>query len=778
MFLCSRSLLRPRRVPTFLCTLRRPVASLPSTTLQSIHKFSTTRRLQDTSEGQDIEKYVRDVRKEWGDYLPEGLLSHEQYAVYQRYFGAPARFLKEQELREAEEEQPTMTLENADGTEIDVWEDEESEIIKEMEVESGKVTEVSKTKKSTMTLKTINLPENLSKKERKAYLQLSKDIEKAYKQMEQRAEEQDEDPVEEEEPEEDEEEDEEDEDDGNSPDDSIRAMMRRTHPLTLLGRFQTDPFTIEPPEVLTQVTEEFLSQVSNKHLDETAHRNFGDTRLCSSPIATVAKKNMSTAFPIHPNNPYMTDLEADVHFATVMPGLHAITLSTLAEIRRRLGRDWVFNDVNRILDVGTGGAAILAWNAIIEAEESANGPKIKPEGSIEEIGTEETKLRATVVTGSPALRFRASKLLENTTFLPRLPDMNPRVTVPSLAESNQLLQPRKPYDLIVATNTLLPLREDFKRKYHTENLWSLLNPNGGVLVIIEKGNPLGFDAVAAAREHLLKYNIASPNSEYQPLKLGQEHDEPRKQKEIGYIIAPCTNHKPCPMYVGAGLSGRKDFCRFQQRYTRPTYMQRVIKASKADHEDAEFSYVAVRRGKDARPLHNVSPINPKIEDFNTEATPVTSPYNEDQLRSHFHTLPRLVFPPIKRKRHVVMDVCTVEGFIERWTVPKSFGKTEWRDARKARNGDIWPLGAKTKVSRNIKIGKTNKYEQKAARKAQIKEKRLEKRLRNEAKKEEKRQQRAWKQAKKSADKAWKMERKDKAEKEDKHNFRERFAEDY
>ncbi|CUS13830.1 unnamed protein product, partial [Tuber aestivum] len=68
------------------------------------------------------------------------------------------------------------------------------------------------------------------------------------------------------------------------------------------------------------------------------------------------------------------------------------------------------------------------------------------------------------------------------------------------------------------------------------------------------------------------------------------------------------------------------------------------------------------------------------------------------------TLPRIILPPIKRDSHIILDLCTATGSIERWVVPQSFGKLEYREARKSGRGDLWALGVKAGTNRNIKIG--------------------------------------------------------------------------
>ena len=59
---------------------------------------------------------------------------------------------------------------------------------------------------------------------------------------------------------------------------------------------------------------------------------------------------------------------------------------------------------------------------------------------------------------------------------------------------------------------------------------------------------------------------------------------------------------------------------------------------------------------------------------------------------------------MKRRGHVIFDLCTPAGNIERWTVPRSYSRQAYRDARKSNWGDLWALGAKTRIPRNLKLG--------------------------------------------------------------------------
>jgi ribosomal protein RSM22 (predicted rRNA methylase) len=669
-----------------------------------------------------IESYVRSVRDTWGDNLPVGLLSEEEYAVYHRYYGAPVRMLTLEEIEEelalleAEEarveeaEQRTVTLESVDGVEIDheaaleepVPEETQSE--EEPEQDDGAISpeEMQEIQEGKVRAR--------SAKEARLYAQLGREIEISLRlAQEAKGEEL---PVKEEE------EEEEREEDG--------TVNIRTHPLTQLGRFGTFPATVRLPDIVTEPTKALLSDVNNKHLAEAAERILGQ-QLVESPIMTGKYGRNINKIPLDTSH-NMSDMESNVHLATILPGYYAQSLSALTELRRRLGRDWILGNqhgegetgVKHVLDVGTGGAGVLAWRAMVEAEQA-----LRDEEAAEQIAAEQTAAdpvpteeaeapaaaKAVVVVGSDRLRYRMAKILENTTFIPRLPQVNEDTSLEALQAAQEeqpaLKQPRKLYDLIIATNTILPIHEEHKRRYHIQNLWSLLNPAGGVLLLIEKGNARGFEAIAAARQNLLNNNISTPEARFMPLTNADDIDGPRVPKEIGSIIAPCTNHKECPMYInGPGKSLRRDYCSFLQRYERPGYMQRIIGATNRNHEDLQYSYVAVRRGIDVTQSTSASadPIDPKIEDFDTSVSPPKSPYSMAQLRAHAFTLPRNVFPPMKRDKHVIMDMCTPAGKIERWTVPKSYGKVAYRDARKVKWGDLWALGAKTKILRNLSLG--------------------------------------------------------------------------
>jgi ribosomal protein RSM22 (predicted rRNA methylase) len=93
----------------------------------------------------------------------------------------------------------------------------------------------------------------------------------------------------------------------------------------------------------------------------------------------------------------------------------------------------------------------------------------------------------------------------------------------------------------------------------------------------------------------------------------------------------------------------------------------------------------------------------------------------DALRLEAYHWPRLVFPPLKKSGHIILDGCTPEGEsltpstfkpivtsnltgkIMRMTVPKSQGKQPFYDARKSSWGDIFPHPPKNPPQERVQV---------------------------------------------------------------------------
>ena len=507
----------------------------------------------------------------------------------------------------------------------------------------------------------------------------------------------------------------------------------RVHPLTAQAQSRTTPSTVFlPRDSMVKPVASVLSDYSNKHISENALKNFGGEGL---PLSTSCiRLSQQAPIPLTASQFGMSTMDGNSFLAVLYPGIYASVTHVLVEVRKRLGTDWLRDLLYkeggaRVLDAGGGGAGVLAWREIVKAEWSLMSPGASKDSTI-------PYGKSTVLTGSDVLRHRASELLENTTFIPRLPDYLHSQYEIMDGEAQKSQPRRKMFDVIIAPHTLLPLEEDYMRKDYVKNLWTMLNPNGGVLILLEKGRSQGFEAIGGARQMILDKLISSPGStEYEEL-LETPSKQKYTQKEKGMIIAPCTNHSSCPLYMPGPGGKKRYYCHFSQRYIRPHYLQRIIGAKSKNHEDVLFSYLAVQRGVDQRELRGLTQ-GPAATDAafagyehtykrdqeegpEGKETVVSDPEptttTEFPLKFDPLILPRIISPPLKRKGHVIMDMCTPAGKMERWTVPRSFSKQAFRDARKSQWGDLWALGAKTRINREAtRAAEKAKFDEKKAK---------------------------------------------------------------
>ncbi|KAL2150219.1 hypothetical protein VTH82DRAFT_7895 [Thermothelomyces myriococcoides] len=731
------ALLLPRSTPVSQPVLRRRLQSpssasstTPSSRLwrtTSIRQFSTSILVRQeqttgpnstesrTSTGQptpeDIETIVRQARQTFGNTLPANYLTPEEYKVYERLYGPPIRETRPEDvgIPFPDGQQPgqhALLRETEHGTleEVDYVLDRSTAI----RSEGGKEDLVPGNGDEAEELRLANALEQINggridylqatannQREYEALLKLQRDFEAASQQPIEDVHEE-ENINEEEEPREEEE----IEEDQQEPDAVFwEPQGSRLHEYTRMGQFKTFPSTLQLPKpTFVEPITELLSRTDIAHIKEAAERVLGGPGLPYGVGTPKFKGNYpQKGIAMEAWQHRMSEIEADAYLATILPGMYASVMSVLVEVRKRLGEEWLKGLINRpdgkgprVLDVGAGGAGLAAWQDVLQA----GWDVLREKG---EVSGEHPPGKRTVVVGSDSLRHRISRFLHNTTFLPRLPDY-----IHSIEGSERKLDsggapaPRKVFDVIIASHLLMPLDKEYKRKNLLDNLWSMLSPEGGVLIMLEKGHPRGFEAVANVRDRILDEFIIPPTPQPRAEEIQQETERVR---EPGMIIAPCTNHGKCPMYLTPGLShGRKDFCHFSQRYIRPPFLQKVLGASHHSHEDIQFSYIAVRRGAQPEPGSFLQAKEAADRAFRGYEDKSDGP-------PHPLSLPRNILPPLKRRGHVTLDLCTPAGQIERWVVPRSFSKQAYHDARKASWGDLWALGAKTRTARNIRLGK-------------------------------------------------------------------------
>ena len=669
----------------------------------------------------DIELVVRQAKAQFGDTLPRGYLNEEELKLYTRFYGPPLRETLPEDvgmpiekffLNEAHGEyvyeptKHTLLRENEDGEIESIEYHVPPPAEDEVPVGNGALsTETGAEDTSIPSDSGIDhiIAVAKNKREFDALMKLQKDFERASLQpaVEDPLQGQEE-PLEQEEYPEEEEEDIEKEDEG-VPDAEFDPEFdpdHRVHPYTKVNQWRGNPSTVYLPQNgLVKPIAALLARTNMTHVREAAEKAYGGVGMPDS-VATPQSAKGQKAIPVEAGHHNMREIDADTFMAINLPGMYASVMSILVDLRKRMGREWIHGlfgrgdgEGPRVLDVGAAGAGLVAWERVLRTEwELLHGAEGKAA-----FGPPSKK---TVVVGSNHLRHRISRFLHNTTFLPRLPDYLHSGVLEGEMSDTEVPQPRKCYDVIIASHQLMPTKEGYKRREFIDNLWEMLSPEGGILIILEKGHPRGFEAVADARQRLLDDFIESPTSQPQPEV--RHPQETRRVREPGMIIAPCTTHKKCPMYQEPGTAfGRKDYCRFSQRFIRPPFLQRILSASHYNHEDIDFSYVAVQRGNTAT---SPAPAQPPTQGKDDTAAAFAGYENAEQAPNPF-TLPRSIMPPIKRHGHVTLDLCTPSGTIERWTVPKSYSKQAYHDARKSRWGDLWALGAKTRVVRTARLGK-------------------------------------------------------------------------
>ncbi|KAG0643017.1 hypothetical protein HOY80DRAFT_1100840 [Tuber brumale] len=110
-----------------------------------------------------------------------------------------------------------------------------------------------------------------------------------------------------------------------------------------------------------------------------------------------------------------------------------------------------------------------------------------------------------------------------------------RHQTPGAPPEGNKAQPRKFYDLIIATNRIHSIVKLFSRHKFIEQLWLHLNPNYGVLVMVTWGTPMGFEAIAYARSTILEKLIKDRLTEESP-----KNQEDLSTHTLPSVIGPTT----------------------------------------------------------------------------------------------------------------------------------------------------------------------------------------------------------------------------------------------
>lgn len=395
------------------------------------------------------------------------------------------------------------------------------------------------------------------------------------------------------------------------------------HPLTVEGR-SASPGMVQLPQELTKaiapITLEWTPQEVRQRV-ALMYQNLQQSQAVS---------------------PAFEKLDVDAHILGIFLQNYATLTHALREIKKRRPEF----DPHSILDVGFGPATgILASRSVF-----GHTPNLE----------ESTYRETAVIIGHPRMKRRAKEFLGESKILFR--DEVPSTSSP------------KRFDLIIATNQLYQHGKLAAQLVdsHSQRLGQLLNKNG-VILFLERGDPLGFEAIVSAREHLMRH------------KFGFS------------VVGPCSHNRSCPLQLGletrqnSSRPGRENWCRFSQNVERPRFTKELKKgqylSQKWVPEQAFGAGGSSLKGK-GRPGANSN----EIANFSWVALENAKPRDSESW-------PRIMKQPLKRHGHVTMEVCAPSGNIEHWTVPRSHGKQTYHDVRKANAGDLWALDAKTKQVR-------------------------------------------------------------------------------
>ncbi|SCV05533.1 LANO_0H09582g1_1 [Lachancea nothofagi CBS 11611] len=561
------------------------------------------------------------------------------------------------------------------------------------------------------------------------------------------------------------------------------AKESRLLPEALKGRAPRDQIQLNP-----SVSEAIRNNILSLHIPGNLRRSAGNkfVELKQSRLHRLTR----------------TKMEVDAHVASIFLQNYGSIFQSLSELSKRLGNKFC---PDRVLDVGYGPATgIVALNDLL-------GDEYRP--SVKEaviLGHAEMQKRAKIIL-SRQLNEVPDKTptdAEETSHADQIDDRDDLVGEVMTKKINIRTKLRdqvpgsQQYDLIIVTHQLLKTEEKFPIEVDSniEHFLKLLAP-GGHIIVIERGNPMGFESIARARQVAIrpenfpdehgkiprpwgkgyseqKDSVSNKTSKVSSIELHQEvndksldskaedlefEDEPmdavNSQTKIeNYhlkVIAPCPHHRKCPLQIGKpqyyeyGEGKDLKFCNFQKSVLRPKYAIELKKGRTLatpwqnnlepvgikgmakpgtgrpqgrNFEVLNYSYLIMER----------SPTDSKtIEQIAQERLEQRGEFKVGSLGDNTpNTWPRIIKQPLKRKGHVVMDLCGASGSIEKWTVPKSFSKEIYHDARKAMKGDLWGLDAKTKTAGmgGLNVTKLEQVEQEKIREARRQLKRKDREL--------------------------------------------------
>ncbi|KAH9251830.1 hypothetical protein BASA81_010273 [Batrachochytrium salamandrivorans] len=227
------------------------------------------------------------------------------------------------------------------------------------------------------------------------------------------------------------------------------------------------------------------------------------------------------------------------------------------------------------------------------------------------------------------------------------------------------------YDVVMCSFALGDLASNEARQLIVDVLWTFVRPNGGVLVIVERGTRRGSRIVGTARQQI----INGGQGDFDSSSLFKSDHSPHNEETPSYahVLAPCGHERTCPLLdsnpvapIGLDLDNAAPsslYCHFVQSTARLLKTTTSVRSS----HFVSYSYVAIQ----------------KMTEESTKA-------------SRHQAFVRVLAPPKRRVNHVLMDLCGEwDGQVRQTITRKKHGKLRYRRARKAEAGELFPRSERT-----------------------------------------------------------------------------------
>lgn len=344
-----------------------------------------------------------------------------------------------------------------------------------------------------------------------------------------------------------------------------------------------------------------------------------------------------------------SELEADVTIAASFAQDYAVSYQVLDEFVKRVGKQNVEKEIHSVLDVGLGpSTGMLALNEIMGDEWNPKRKDSVVFGDFNMARRSKIFLSRQVNENLPRIdgmdSYEDEYTYENNN---EIEDENPlieedkpyvgKVKTKLLKVKTVILDKLRPvqtkYDLIIVSYQLLKDLENFPFEVDAklDQYVRRLNP-GGHLVIIERGNPLGAEIIARARQIILRpenypgqtekitrpyKSSAKKLSAKEQLRLSRlspeekalamKNLEPELLENFDIIeqeteaedldkldepidlsvIAPCSHHGKCPLqffdpqvYLYGKIGKKLKFCSYSVNVHRPKYLLELKRGKK------------------------------------------------------------------------------------------------------------------------------------------------------------------------------------------------------